>query len=796
MPGPVILLAVSLTFVAVALALLRSSGRRTTAFLIALLVFVDGVLSIAYFVADYFTGHGIDESVFLQLFSGFSGAGFGAYHGLFLATAGALALALGLSVLAYRVVRGDSHGRGISRRRSLAGILLVGSFVLHPTVRESAQYFMPWRHRGGAFAEHYRTPRLPLRTATGRNLVYLYGEGIERSYMDESVFPDVTPELRRLERRAVSFTGLRSVWGTGNTIAGMVASQCGIPLVTTGSLSNSMGGMPEFLPGATCLGDVLAQDGYHLVYMGGASLSFAGKGKFYRSHGFHEVYGLDALSEKLPDPSYRSAWGLHDDSLLDMAYDRFEQLSEREGRFGLFLLTLDTHHPDGFATEDCRRDVPNAAEMPILSAVACADQLIAHFVDRILASKYASNTMVVIGSDHLALSNSAWKVLTRMQRSDLLMVISPDVSTPALVTTPGSTLDVAPTLLSMLGYHVDGFGLGRSLLGAEPTLVMELANPNPALIGWQRSIRRLWRFPALTGLTIRPEAQEVDLGGQTLRLPLLVGVDDDLEVNRLGFALARQQLGVQVDRFTSDQLFIWIDACKRLRPLDSRLGGGGLCVFAGKMGGVETLALQVRTTTRIEKEEIRRLAAAPTSESLYRERGGSLGAALAPQSEQWRVPGLRSPHEITIRSCGGPTRRSGILVNGDDAPPALLLQRGLSLIGVTAGGDTELLSHVDAAMGPAAVGAAQPFSAVMHERAGDFVAFAIVCADSPARGRQDLSPLFSGLDLEQWRGLGFRQPYIALAPAAGGTPHEVVGNSETTVTVRLIPGLSPSAPGT
>jgi len=49
--------------------------------------------------------------------------------------------------------------------------------------------------------------------------------------------------------------------------------------------------MNNFMPDAVCLGDILKSRGYHLEFMGGANNEFAGKGLFYKNHGFVSVEG-------------------------------------------------------------------------------------------------------------------------------------------------------------------------------------------------------------------------------------------------------------------------------------------------------------------------------------------------------------------------------------------------------------------------------------------------------------------------------------------------------------------------
>ena len=114
-------------------------------------------------------------------------------------------------------------------------------------------------------------------------------EGLERTYFDAKIFPDVAPRLRVWEnsRDTTSFTNLSHIVPlTGFTMGGMVASQCGMPTVNI-PLSEADG----FLPGVTCLGDLLKGARYCQPFVGGADLAFAGKGLFLKSHGFDTLLG-------------------------------------------------------------------------------------------------------------------------------------------------------------------------------------------------------------------------------------------------------------------------------------------------------------------------------------------------------------------------------------------------------------------------------------------------------------------------------------------------------------------------
>ena len=45
-------------------------------------------------------------------------------------------------------------------------------------------------------------------TKENKNVIFLYLEQIERTYLDEQLFPDLTPNISRLEKEAITFTDI------------------------------------------------------------------------------------------------------------------------------------------------------------------------------------------------------------------------------------------------------------------------------------------------------------------------------------------------------------------------------------------------------------------------------------------------------------------------------------------------------------------------------------------------------------------------------------------------------------
>ena len=580
--------------------------------------------------------------------------------------------------------------------------------------------------------------------------------------------------------------------GTEWTIAGVTASQCGVPLITTGAGGNSMDGLDRFLPGATCLGDLMRTAGYRLSYLGGASLQFGGKGKFYTTHGFDQVEGREELVGDLADDDYLSDWGIFDDSLLDMAYDRFVKLSESREKFGLFLLTLDTHHPDGHVSRACQGSVYGDGSNPMLNAVACSDRIISDFVNRIMASEYAGNTVVVIVSDHLAMYNRAWDLLNkngRRARRNMFMVLGPGRIKPGRITKPGTTLDIGPTILEQLDLGTPDLGLGRSLLGEEPTLMETFKTPeafSDNILGWKNDLVRLWNMPALGEyFEVDPAHGRVRMGEQTLSLPLLMELDDDLNTKKVMFPeYFDPALWGYVSRLSMGAPFMWIDQCRNVRVLDDGLPAEGLCLFAGRMGKPEGLSMAVVDPTRVEADQVRRGIAGTGLPSYHQDLMSRFLWGTTEIHEQTIKAAASNPEGIILRSVGYPGWSSEFLGTRSGVS-RLRLTAGINLVGVVSEKKMEVLANVNPFLAAQLHGPREPFYRIMERRRGDFQAFAVVIHETAFLKPTDLNSVFQGLPLEKWKNLQFRQPYIGFMIPEAGISDEYVGSPESAVALRL-----------
>jgi phosphoglycerol transferase len=468
----------SLTFLFItSFAILSISARfkkrwRAFALLPLLLIFLFEIIQLTSF---YFQGEGFNERFFFHFrLNSIQEAGAGYPLLIF----GTIFMLLSFIVLVYLCSRNRMFK---SFPIYLSFIALLISPFLDSALRDFAgkRFFYFYRYDASEF-DMTKLSKLALNkkaivpnkleASPGKNLVLIYLESLERIYLDDSVFKELTPTINKLLKNGLSFTNISQTEGTEWTIAGIVASQCGTPLLYDNTITDGNDIIQNgFLNKATCLSDVLHKAGYVQTYLGGASSQFAGKGEFLKAHHYDNVKGYNALISGITNKAYKTGWGLYDDSLFEMAVEEYVRLANTNKPFNLTLLTIDTHHPNGNPSHSCKAYAHQKNRM--LDAVHCTDQLLARFIDTVsrhpAAKSAIKNTIAVLVSDHLAMRNDAENFYPKKyERKLLFAILNSDMK--GVNKTPGTHMDIAPTILDTIGVkHNAEFLAGKNLFEFE-----------------------------------------------------------------------------------------------------------------------------------------------------------------------------------------------------------------------------------------------------------------------------------------------------------------------------------------
>ena len=112
-----------------------------------------------------------------------------------------------------------------------------------------------------------------------------------------------------------------------------------------------------FLPGATCLFDILDKDGYNQSFMIGTTREYAGTDKYLETHSNPKILDWIFYSKRDnldddSDPKRKRI--IRDEKLFSYAKSEIIDLYQKEKPFAFVMMTLDTHFGnEHFDKENC-----------------------------------------------------------------------------------------------------------------------------------------------------------------------------------------------------------------------------------------------------------------------------------------------------------------------------------------------------------------------------------------------------------------------------------------------------------
>jgi len=263
----------------------------------------------------------------------------------------------------------------------------------------------------------------------------------------------LTPRLDEIADQALLFTNF---YATGTrTDRGLEAITLSVPPTPGRSLLKRPGNEDLF-----SLGQIFRQKGYQVEFIYGGYGYFDNMNHFFSHNGFHVVDRGDFSSEEV---TFSNAWGVCDEDIYRKAISRI-RLSGQKGIpfFGL-ILTTSNHRP--YTYPEGRVKIPPGKGRA--GAVLYTDWAIGNFFQEARKEPWFEDTVFVIVADHCA--NSAGKVELPIHRYRIpLIIYSPKWVKRGKVETLGGQMDLAPTLLGILGFHYESKFMGRDLLRVPP----------------------------------------------------------------------------------------------------------------------------------------------------------------------------------------------------------------------------------------------------------------------------------------------------------------------------------------
>lgn len=322
-----------------------------------------------------------------------------------------------------------------------------------------------------------------------RNLITIFMESAETTAQNKEnggLFDDnYIPEMTMIAEQNISFSQSELIEGayvttaTGWTMSALVAQTSGLPLKLISSnnesVLNSMDKYESFMLGATTLGDILEAEGYYNCFMAGSDFEFGGRTNYFTQHGDYEIWDYyTAIETGKIGEDYKVWWGFEDEKLYSYAKEKVLELSEMDQPFNFSILTVDTHHQDGYVCENCEEiwDVQYA------NVWSCASKQVNEFLEWIKEQELYDNTTVVIVGDHWSMDTDFYEELYTVDydgaagRYVYNAFINSAVEPKEEKNRQFTTMDFFPTVLASIGATIEGerLALGTNLFSGVQTL--------------------------------------------------------------------------------------------------------------------------------------------------------------------------------------------------------------------------------------------------------------------------------------------------------------------------------------
>ena len=295
------------------------------------------------------------------------------------------------------------------------------------------------------------------------NVVLVTIESLSAKYLGS--FGDergLTPNLDALRPQSLVFSNF---YATGTrTDRGLEAITLSVPPTPGRSIVKRIGREA----GYASLGQQLKAQGYDCVFMYGGRGYFDNMNAFFSGNGYRIV---DQSSVDERDISFKNAWGMADEDLYRQALKAADADHAAGKPFFLQLMTTSNHRP--YTYPDGRIDIPSGLGRE--GAVKYTDHAIGQFLAQAREKPWFADTLFVFVADHTA--GSAGKDDLPVANYHIpLFIYSPGHVTPGEFSDVASQIDVAPTLLGLLGMDYVSTFFGRNVL-------REDRRPGRALVG-------------------------------------------------------------------------------------------------------------------------------------------------------------------------------------------------------------------------------------------------------------------------------------------------------------------------
>lgn len=260
---------------------------------------------------------------------------------------------------------------------------------------------------------------------------------------------NITPHLDELAEKGLFFSNL---FATGTrTVRGLEALSLSIPPTPGQSIVRRPNNENMYN-----VGDYFFDTGYVTEFLYGGYGYFDNMNAFFSANKF-TVWDEGSLSPQ--QISFKNAWGVCDEDLFALAVRRADAAFENNQPFFQLIMTTSNHRP--YTYPENKIDIPAGTGRD--GAVKYSDFAIGEFIKQASSKPWFRNTIFVFVADHDAAVAGNVDVPVADFRIPFI-IYSPSLITPQRVTKLSSQIDVAPTILGLLGADYESHFFGHDIM--------------------------------------------------------------------------------------------------------------------------------------------------------------------------------------------------------------------------------------------------------------------------------------------------------------------------------------------
>ena len=215
------------------------------------------------------------------------------------------------------------------------------------------------------------------------------------------------------------------------------------------------------------LGRILKRVGYTTVFLYGGRGMFDGMRSYAVRNGWDRFLEHNPpLKNDFPNATFTTSWGVCDEEVFARAIEEFRALNNTGKPFLGTVLSVSNHKPYTFPkgrlpewdTQKPRRK----------GAVSYSDWALGQFFQQAKKEAFWTNTIFIVVADHGARVYGSQDIPIRSYEIPLVILGPAAVKGPERIGVLGSSLDVSPTVLGLIGRPYETIFFGRDLLNHPP----------------------------------------------------------------------------------------------------------------------------------------------------------------------------------------------------------------------------------------------------------------------------------------------------------------------------------------